>query len=172
MVIDRSSSIGESNALTAVKNTAIGFVDLMDLSIDQVGLVTFNDQATLDQPLSQDRNAVVEHINAIVSQGGTDIAAGTRTGVAELTSNRHNPNALPVLILLTDGISTGKDDAARDAVRIAKEAGIVIITIGLGDVNDALLQELATTPQDYYKAPAVDTLGDIYERIAHNLTCR
>src|SRR5205085_2621905 len=77
---------------------------------DQAGLVSYNSTATLDQKLSSSVQALEMAIHAIPGAGGnTSISLGLQTAQNELTSTRHNPQALPVLVLLSDGLPTGSD---------------------------------------------------------------
>jgi Mg-chelatase subunit ChlD len=171
-VLDRSGSIHDSDALDDVQDTAIDFVEEMDLEVDQVGLVTFNDDASLDQELTQDLTAIKDAINAIEAAGGTDIAAGIAQATEELNSSRRNPEALPVIILLTDGLAKGEEDATRAAAEVAKEQGVRLITIGLGEEIDAeMLETIASETTDYWPSPASEDLAAIYKAIAEEINC-
>jgi Ca-activated chloride channel family protein len=79
-----------------------------------------------------------------------------------------------VLILLTDGQPTGTTgDAVRQAATRAKNAGILVFTIGLGqDVDQTLLADIASKPAWYFFAPDTSQLEAIYKQIAYSIPCK
>ena len=61
---------------------------------------------------------------------------------------------------------------AIDAAAAAKEEGIVIFTVGLGEeVETAALKAMATKPEYFRYAPDGEDLGPIYEEIAGLVPC-
>ncbi|MCP4167900.1 MAG: VWA domain-containing protein [Chloroflexi bacterium] len=172
LVIDRSGSM-QGQPLIDEKAAAQNFVDLMELEQDQVGLVSFSDNATLNQPLTADGNAVKNAITAIGSGGYTNMTAALTMTHAELTSERHHPAARPVMLFMSDGLPAGGDTvaSARTAAQVAKDAGTRIFTIGLGSVDANLMRQLASEPGDYYFAPASTDLDAIYRTIAEVVLC-
>jgi Mg-chelatase subunit ChlD len=92
---------------------------------------------------------------------------------SELIGPRHISSHDTILILLTDGIPVGTDEATVLAeATAAKAAGITIYTIGLGnDVNATLLQAIASSNGHYYPAPSANDLNAIYEQIANTIRC-
>jgi Mg-chelatase subunit ChlD len=146
----------------------IGYLDL--LTRDQAGLVTFAQNANLDQSLTHDQGSIEEAIDNITVENGTNIAAGIITAYKELTGSRHDPAATQVMIVLSDGQSRVGISPLEAAER-AKGHGIRIITIGLGDnAGHRLLRELASSPDDYYFAPSSSELEAVYTNIAGNIT--
>lgn len=157
-----------------MQNAAKDFLSQIHPSRDRVGLVTFSDEAALEQQLTDDHQAIIERIDAIETGGGTNLADGLSVALEELKSERHNPDAQPVIILLTDGWveGSGAEHALVEAEH-AKDYGTRIITIGLGDeINAALLEALASAPEDYYYTPTSDTLREIYLAISQVLMCQ
>jgi Mg-chelatase subunit ChlD len=173
LVIDRSSSQRDNGTWEPTVLAASLFVDLIDFSQNQVGVVAFERNASLIQPLSSDAAAVRAAIQAIpappVLGWSTNITAGVNASQAELTSPRHRTDATPVLVLLSDGkhsdIFTGPPLPAANA---AKQAGTLIITIGLGADAAATntLRSLASKPELYFPAPTADDLADAYRQVA------
>ncbi|MFN2115150.1 MAG: VWA domain-containing protein, partial [Anaerolineae bacterium] len=52
------------------------------------------------------------------------------------------------------------------------DAGVTLVTIGLGsDVDDELLESIATEPRYYFKAPNAEDLVAIYREIAVVIPC-
>jgi len=153
------------------REAAKTFIGLLDLQHDQAGLVTFAGSTKLAHELTSDGAAVAAAIDQIALDSNTDIASAIISATQELDSKRHNPEALKVVILLSDGYSD--EQAAKDAAQQAREAGIRLITIGLGKTdNEALLKAIAYKPEDYHFAPSPEQLEAIYISLAGDVhTC-
>jgi len=164
-VLDRSGSMSGQKIANA-KAAAKAFLDRMDLSVDQAGLVSFSDAATLNQMLTQMAGPVRTAIDGLVASGATNITDAITQAQAELTSARHRTGNQPVIVLLSDGQPTAGGDP-RPAATAAKNAGTRIFTIGLGaDVDPDMLRDLASSPSDYFFAPDSSQLDAIYQQIA------
>src|SRR5262249_38390300 len=119
---------------------------------DQAGVVSFNSSATLNQTLTNSLLQLDQSIAGIAPAGGlTSISLGLQTAQSELSSTRHHPQALPVILLLSDGNPTGSDTISNALYWAgqAKNDGTLIFTVGLGTVNASLLQGIASTTNDY-----------------------
>ncbi len=149
------------------KAAASSFVDFngWKLPPDQMGLVSFNSSATLDQALTTDKSAVKADINALVANGGTNIASGIDSATAELNSVRHNPNALKFQVVLSDGESTSGDSQA--AAQSAAASKIIIYAIGVGEASPAELTAIAAaTGGEYFAASDTNSLQNVFGLIA------
>ncbi len=167
LVTDESGSM-KGEKLAAAKAAAHAFLNSVDFSRTQVGLVAFSHEAALAQPLTADSSLLRAAVDAMAAVGGTDIAAGLRLAHGELDGPRHRPAARRAMVLLTDGNSE-VGDAVRSALE-AKLHGAWLLVIGLGDdVNGELLRHLATSPADYYEAPAAEQLDQIYSDIGRRI---
>jgi uncharacterized protein YegL len=169
LVIDRSGSM-EGAPLQDAQDAAKAFVDGLDLSLgaDQVGLVSYSSSAVLNHWLSRTAGTVRAAIDALMSGGQTNITDGINKAQEELESVRRVPENRPIMILMSDGqhnVGAGPGPAA-DA---AKAKGTRIITIGLGNVDETELRNLASSPSDYYYAPTSDELKSIYQQIAGSI---
>ncbi len=172
LVVDRSGSMS-GEKIDAARESVVTFVDGMDLTRDQVGMVSFESEPRLDTGLTQDGNAVRAAARALVSDGGTDIAAGIDVAVFELMRSPRwgDPTVKPIIVLMTDGVPFNNTRmttvAAGDRARYA---GITMYTIGLGDdVDPNLLRLVATAPVLYRFAPDAGSLRGIYEAIARQI---
>ena len=169
LVIDRSGSMS-SRKLTAAKDAALSFVQLLDFTQDQVAVIAFDDEATVPQALTQDSNAIASAIKSLSSGGGTDISTALQTGQEELRSDRNIAGNLPVMILLSDGEDGNGSDAIAESF-LAKAAGTYVVTIGLGDADGDTLKEIASFEKDYYLAPDERDLNNIYNSVATTVSC-
>jgi Mg-chelatase subunit ChlD len=152
--------------LDDAKHAATTFIELLDMQQNQAALVTFAHDAQLDAPLTHDGAALAAAINALTSSNGSNIAKGIQVALDELIGERHNPQAAPVLILLSDG-RANDEDAVRAVAQDAKAHGIQLIAIGFGNkANRALLEEIVSSSSDLHLAPTSAELAGIYASIA------
>ena len=160
--------------ITSVLKAAQAFIGRLQTD-DQAGLVTFATQATTENGLTEALGDVVAVVKGL-SIAPEEEVGNTNTGdafvhsLAELTSERHNQEARKVLVLLTDGLATAPDEEpeeyALEKAQEAKDAGINIYTIGLGEnVNMEFVRELAGAPNQAYRALSVGDVDRIYQTI-------
>jgi len=165
LVMDVSGSM-DGQPIADAKTAAKGFVDRVEPGTDQVALVSFSDSATVNQVLATYAGTVRTAIDGLSAGGNTNIADALARTRAELDSPRHRPTNARAIVLLSDGQPNVGGDPRAEA-DAAKAAGIRIFTIGLGTgVDPALLRDLATSPSDYFYAPASDQLAAIYQQIS------
>lgn len=167
LVIDHSGSMS-GTPLAEARDAASAFADMMDLGQDSVTVVTFSDHAQLVIGFSDNRREIIRSIQRIGGGGGTDIAAGISLATQQFGLNPPPADALPVLILLSDGQSD--PGAAIAAADQAKVQGIRVVTIALGDADRATLSQIASSPADFYEAIDPRALGQIYGDIAAGMT--
>jgi uncharacterized protein YegL len=182
LAIDRSGSMAEDNKIGQAKQAAAQFVTRLS-DKDQGAYVSFANDASnpIDQPLTNEIDRLTRAISKTQIKTGaglqyTNIGDGFRRAIDELQAFRHNSDARPVIIMLTDGIPTypknseDKDFPSKYTRQVADEAkkrGIAIYTIGLGEDLDArLLQDIATSPEYFYSAASGAELGGVYQQIA------
>jgi Mg-chelatase subunit ChlD len=179
---------------TAVQQAAVAFTDKFS-NYDRLGLVSYSDTATADQPLSSSFGPGSAFQNAILGlhpSGSTNIGHALEVARTHVAAIGGVPDAVKVIVLLTDGIpnvySNGvggwigcgtfgcqqaKDYAIQQA-GLAADAGILVFTIGLGDSLDgAFLQAVATEGDGIYlHAPQASDLQGAFETIAEQARVR
>jgi Mg-chelatase subunit ChlD/DNA-binding beta-propeller fold protein YncE len=170
LALDRSGSMAGPK-LAGAQAAAIDFTTELDFADTRVGVVAFNQGADLAQPLTDDRSDVVRAVAGLLPAGLTNLAAPVETAMAELTGPRGRPGVPKVLVLMTDGRPEGSTpEAARAAAEAARAAGLLVYAIGLGgDVDGALLADMAGAPERYFQAPTAADLARIYGLIAKRL---
>jgi len=194
LVFDRSGSMGfggdnPPQPLTDAKKAALAFVDNTQVS-DRVGLVSFSTTASnpIDQTLTKDKEEVKNSIKSIkigipANEQHTNIGDAISQAVKELKSVRANTSAKKAIVLLTDGVASRplnpKDETdenypnlyASNFAGIARDNNMSIYTIGLGNsINEDFLREnIASTPNYYYKAITSSELSSIYNQIAQDV---
>jgi hypothetical protein len=142
LVVDRSSSVGDEGLKEAAAHVR-GVLDALDLGRDRIGLVAFDQRASLVAPLGSSRAAVEVALSGLVAAAGTRLERGLRTGAAELGSARSLPGRRRVMVLVTDGIQVGPgdDSVVLTAAAEVRAQGITIFSLALGPHPD---QELLT----------------------------
>jgi Ca-activated chloride channel family protein len=163
LVSDVSGSMGGS-ALSSLKTAATSFVGNLS-SPDEAAAISFSTSASTDQELTTNYQLVQNAINSYNASGGTSIAAGIIEGEDELLNGTNaTPGASKVMILLSDGQSD--DTAAINAANDAKNNGIRIFTIALGNADTGLLESVASSSDDAFVAPDPADLDTVYAEIA------
>lgn len=147
---------------------------------DQISVVTFATDAMLTKQLDTAYETVAQSILALeiapaAEAGFTNTVEALRKAGAELASNRHNPDARRVLVLLTDGLPTapGDVDVVSEAEVLAQElsaAGVRVYAVGLGqNVATEFIENIASERTNAYFAPSGADLANIYSEITSSL---
>lgn len=181
LVIDESQSMRTGGRLDGARAAAKRFLDGLDFRYHQAAIVTFSNDSAVEQPLTTDRPQLDAALGRLAPAGSaTNIYAALRAASDHLAQSGR-PDALPVIVLLTDGEPTRPmapepGTAALVAAERARARRTYIVTIGLGNTIDSLLLEaIASSRDDFYYAPDVVDLDRIYNAIlkvvaAMNLT--
>lgn len=118
--------------LTRAKRAILRLINR--LKDDKFGLIVFAGEAYMQVPMTLDYAAVrmvLDNVNTnIVSRQGTDIAAAIDMAIRSFGEKATESR---VLIIITDGENHDSDVEA--AAQRAREAGIVIHTVGMGNPN-------------------------------------
>jgi Ca-activated chloride channel family protein len=158
--------------LTAAKQVLDGFLARRDG--DRVGLVFFGSAAFVQAPFTDDLDVVRQLLEeASVRMLGPRTMLGDATGLAIQLFERSEVDQR-VLIVLTDGNDTGSLVPPLRAAEIARDSGVVIHTVAMGDPANAGEQALdeetlkaiaATTGGGYFRAMNTDELETVYSRL-------
>jgi len=158
--------------LTAVKQVLDDFLKRREG--DRVGLVIFGNAAFVQAPFTQDFNVVRQLLQeTAVRMAGPKTAFGDAIGLG-ITLFERSKLEQRVMIALTDGNDTGSDVPPAEAAAIARDKGIVIHTVAIGDpgsvgedaLDEAALKAVAgTTGGNYYFAQDRTSLEAIYDTL-------
>jgi len=182
LVLDASTSMAEPARDGRAKRDAaidaarifLGLLDLATAEGDQAAVVAFNATAVVLAPLTADRAALDAALDgiALAQQTRLDLAVAEGARVLSDATTRRAANQ-PVLVLLTDGRANPVpvEDAVGEANR-AKDAGVSIFTIGLGDDLDFdALAAMASRPDAFLRAPDAEDLAAAFRTIARRIPC-
>ncbi|MCC7448616.1 MAG: VWA domain-containing protein [Anaerolineae bacterium] len=165
LVMDTSRSMF-GDPLAKTKAAATAFVDQVR-ETDELALVAFDSTVREIQPMTKDRALIKQKINGLRAQNQTAlydaIAQAVKTAQTSTAKRR-------VIVLLTDGNEFGRISkiGGKDAYMLADQAGIPILSIGLGfEVDRAYLQEASQrTGGSFYLSPGPQDLAKVYTNIA------
>jgi len=129
-VMDTSQSLRSTDPTDFRSAGAIGLVrNLSPKSDIKIGVVSFDSKGKLVQPMTSERDMVVEALRDLPRSGSTNLAAGLLSALRELENNGR-PDSSRVIMLFTDGKSNERK--AYDAAVQSHYQGVTIQTLLLG----------------------------------------
>jgi len=187
LVIDVSGSMQATDVqptrLEAARSASRTLIDALPGN-SKVGLVSFSSGATLNSPLTDNRDQVRTALDGLRANGGTAIGEGLALALQQLKPNgsasaTRQQRSPAIIVLLTDGVSNAGVDPLT-AAQQAESAGIPVETVGIGlrnasvrvhgqevgGVDEQTLQTIAdATGGKYYYAEAAGQLDQIYSSL-------
>ncbi len=132
LVMDISGSMNHGGKLDAAKTAATAYVEQARPS-DQIGLVTFNTEIKYVEPLTKDRQEVIEAIRLLQAKDDTAMydALGDGIDLLEPVEGRK------AIIVLTDGLDNRSKLNPLQLLQLIGPQGLSISVIGLGDPNQS-----------------------------------
>ncbi|XP_043859045.1 calcium-activated chloride channel regulator 1-like [Dromiciops gliroides] len=141
LVLDKSGSMGSDDRLNRLKQAATLFLLQIIEKGSWVGMVTFDDTASVQSELVQivtdaERNALITKLPSVAS-GGTSICSGLRSGFTVIKKKFSTDGS--EFVLLTDG----EDSTISMCLNEVNQSGAIIHTVALGPSADPALEELS-----------------------------
>jgi len=172
LVIDKSGSMNHANKMKAARESAIAFVQLMRPE-DATGVIAFNTQVTTVQPLTDDKESLIEAIRGIEAVDDTAMYDALHAASAMLES----VSGRKAIIVVTDGMNTAGQRTREETLTLVGEQDISIYTIGLGDpsqgaetyagIDEPTLKVIARESGGIYTfAPNPEDLRSLYELLS------
>lgn len=141
---------------------------------DRVGLIVFGDRAFVQAPFTEDLAVIRLFLDEIQPRmAGPKTALGDAIGLAMTLFDRSELEDR-VLLLLTDGNDTGSLVPPERAATMARERGVTIHAIGVGDpesvgedpLDEALLRRITgSTGGEYFQAADREALAAVTRTI-------
>ncbi len=154
-VVDTSGSMEREARLETVKDALHRLVDGLGQG-DTVALVTFGDDArvVLEPTTARDDDRIREAIDGLHPGGSTNLEAGLRLGYG-LARETLTENGIDRVVLASDGVANvGLTDPTGILAGIREDAAagieLVAVGVGMGNYNDALLEQLADDGDGFY----------------------
>jgi magnesium chelatase subunit D len=123
-VVDASGSMAARNRMSAVKGAVLSLLLDAYQRRDKVGLVSFRGSAAqLLLPPTSSVEAAAGRLAALPTGGRTPLAAGLLRAHTVLATERlRDPGRRPLLVVVTDGRATARENAGADPVTAAYQA--------------------------------------------------
>lgn len=136
---------------------------------DNVGVVVFGDFAFIATPVTYEKEIIAEMIGYLshgMAGQNTAIGEGVAQAVRALKDSKAKSK---VIILLTDGEHNSGAISPKEAVEMARKAGVKLYTIGIGEKGEfdsKLLAQMAKDGEgEYFSAMNEKELADVYAQI-------
>jgi Ca-activated chloride channel family protein len=131
----------QPDRLSRAKLAAMDIV--RSLPEDRIGLIAFAGRPFLQAPLTVDHEAILESIDQldteIIPRGGTNLTAAVQLARDTFQENETEQSAL---MLFSDGEALEGEAEVAEIREAAKEAGMTILTVGVGTASGAIIPEL------------------------------
>lgn len=130
----------QTSRLEAARREALDFIERR--TNDPIGIVLFGAQALSKLPLTLDKPLLKEVVRDMaigdVDPGGTALLTALATSINRL---RESQAKSKVIVLLTDGMPSPGDPINEETViKLAKQFGIKVYTLGVGRANEAYVK--------------------------------
>jgi Ca-activated chloride channel family protein len=171
--IDSSGSMSTSDPTDLRMTASKNFVDKMDPTKDQAGVVNWASSVQSSQALTNDFSQVKTVIDQGYASGGTNYDVGIGEAINLLDAGKKTSNTQSIIFLSDGDPSTyTPPGTAGSKVDEAATKGYKIYTVGLGSGIDAtILQAIATaTGGKYYFAADASALDPIFNEIYQQIS--
>lgn len=142
---------------------------------DQVAIVTFNELATLRQGLTSNVGLLDAALNDIEVRSQSRIELAVSAAALELLGRRGGQGRTRAMVLLSDGEANPVPaEQAVAAATAAKDAGILVYVIGLGNLTEKgewALRQMASDDERYLTEIDADRLRLVYEDLVIRVLC-
>ncbi len=170
IVLDRSGSMQGDNladSKSAIRSLLSGLTDGA-----RVSFVTFSTEASIESELTSSKYGLINLVESVVANGGTNIASRLEAGVSTL----QGASGTKYIVLLSDGID-GNDSQSliNSVISDAGSNGIVVYCIGLEGCDTDYLQRISSGTGGQFimaenTSELVQIYADIQEAMLHNYT--
>lgn len=147
-VIDVSGSMGWDNRFDVLKQSMRLLIDRLD-SRDRIALISYQSYATevLSPTGGDDKSSILNALYSLRPGGSTNAEAGLKLAY-QVANEQFVHGANNLVILLSDGVANvgrTSPDAIMGQIKGYANKGITMSTFGygMGNLNDALLEQLA-----------------------------
>ncbi len=181
LALDYSGSMGplSGQVITDMKTASKNFVDNLDGVNDEAAIINFSTDVIEAQAFTTDKDTlklVIDNgYDPSLDRNQTHLYDATYKAI-EVTFPR-DPSHSHAVVVLTDGEDyggvglPGSVRTLTEVIDYAKTNGVPIFTIGLGNAQTMILNQMANeTGGQYFYAPDSSKLNAIYQKIADILT--
>lgn len=161
LAVDLSGSMS-GQPLDDARRAVRAFIEKSDLAHMSIGLMSFSDSVSVDQPATQDARLLDRAVDRWAIGGRLGYGNASHP-FDELLGRAGRGSGPRYMVLLTDGVWSCQEEAARSAAECANH-GIEIIALGFGGADEAFLRRLATSDTAAFystSAELASAFGDI-----------
>lgn len=157
---------GYVQPITLAKNALLEFVESFNFDKDKIGVVGFSSTVDYQLGLTNQSGKIKRKIRSMKSNGTTAFYDAILASLRQV----ENTDGVSVVVALTDGNDNASLSSMNTVINKAKSIDIPVYIVGLGDVNQHQLEQLATaTGGQFYFANSANSLSLIYEKISEKL---
>jgi VWFA-related protein len=171
LLMDYSGSVTqEPDNVTDMVNAVSNFINELGIN-DEAEIIKFASTIEVTQAFTSDKALLTTAVQSTPNLGKyTALYDAVVKAVDDISASTKNRKAI---ILLTDG----KDDDGNgnplsvngldDVIADANAKGVPVFTVGLGDLNEQILQQMAAdTGGTYFDSSTSDNLTAVYKQLA------
>lgn len=170
LVVDTSGSM-DGEKLDNVKEALATFVNQIEGSDEQVGLIEFWSQVDMVVPidrLGNNRSTLIDSIQALASGGDTAMLDGVERAYKELV-RLNDTERINAIVVMTDGLENASRTKIWDLVtklelNSQSDLPVVVFAIAYGsDADYAMLEQLANASGGQAREGTVETIRELYK---------
>ena len=174
--LDGSESLAKKG-FDKIKDLVKMIIDNYTISESEthVGVIEFSDKANVIFPLNRlfDLTSIKNQIQRINPSGGketvTDEVLRKSTDQVFDAKSGGRPGASKVLIIITDGKSTGEEPPKR-AVKRVKEKGVRVYVVSIGEDTDKdELEDIVPTEKNIYPVKNPDDVPNVAPKLVEDI---
>ncbi len=155
IVFDVGPNVPPATFATA-KAAAKAFIDSLNLTPDQIGIVASAATSNLSQQLTTSGQLAKFTLDGFSLAPTSYLGSGITAAQTELSGPRRTPASTPIILVVSDGSdrSAPNTSATIAAASAAKASGTRIISLQYGSSTPRpLMQTIASSPSDFYLVP-------------------
>jgi Ca-activated chloride channel family protein len=157
---------GYVKPITLAKSALLEFVESFNFKKDNISVVGFSSKVDRTIGLTNNVGKIKRNIRTMKTDGTTAFYDAIIAGLNQL----NGAEGMNVIVALTDGNDNASYASLVQTINEAKQMDIPVYVVGLGDVNRAMLSQIATeTGGQFFYANSAKSLHAIYEKISEKL---
>jgi Ca-activated chloride channel family protein len=169
--VDSSTSMEEKDPDDSRLNLTNQFIEKLDSSRDQAGLVSWDISNDSSIGLNSEFEALRAEVDNIDSSGPTSITSGLQYAMDILDANKRNESSTKAIIFMTDGKGefANSNFNKNSIIGIAKSKGYKIFTVGLNPdrIGSTVLDKIAkNTGGGYFSSLTTDNISRIFDNLS------
>ena len=174
--LDGSESLAK-NGFDKIKDLVKTMLDNYTISESEthVGVIEFSNDANVIFPLDKlfELTSIKDQVQRIIPSGGketvTDEVLRKSTDQVFDAKSGGRPGASKVLIIITDGKSSGKEPPKR-AVKPVKEKGVRVYVVNIGEDTDKdELEDIVPTEKNIYPVKNPDEVPSVAPKLVEDI---